>query len=433
MHLARLVETATWFVIGGAVAGGAVALLVRRLGGSWTCGLLALAAVPGLTLLSWRAQICADAYAVAAVGVGAWRHLVDLRAGGDLAQRARDRVGPMTPIRRWYGWRKLRNGEWVTSEGVAIGFTRRGELVRVPVAGSRAVMTLAPRRDRVRQDDLQVLAGARRDRARIRRHLHRSRRETTSSSSSCVPQRRAQAGGSVVWDPQGGTIYNPYDRGSNTEIADKLLAAEVFTEPHYQRLAQRYIGHVVRALRLAGEPVSLATVVEHMHNGRLSSLDPQDEPDGRAPAARVPRDVDAAAGARSRGRPRPARDPRRVRRRASTRPGDRLANESISASRSNAATSSSSGSRPIDDRWRRRCSAPRSSRISSRSAMSASSGEHRPGLVIIDEFSARRRAAGTSACSAAGVAPSSASCSAPRKWPISDRPRRTHSAEAAES
>ena len=74
------------------------------------------------------------------------------------------------------------------------------------------------------------------------------------------------------WDPQGKTIYNPYDRGSDTEIADKLLAAEVFTEPHYQRLAQRYIGHVVRALRLAGVPVSLATVVEHMHSGRLSSL-----------------------------------------------------------------------------------------------------------------------------------------------------------------
>ena len=46
----------------------------------------------------------------------------------------------------------------------------------------------------------------------------------------------------------------------------------MFTEPHYQRLAQRYIGHVVRALRLAGEPVSLATAVEHMHNGRLASL-----------------------------------------------------------------------------------------------------------------------------------------------------------------
>src|SRR5690348_13676002 len=128
VHLARLVETGTWLAIGGAVMGGAVALLVRWLGGSWTFGLLALAAVPGLTLLSWQAELCSDAYAVAVVGVGAWRHVVDLRAGGDLAQRARDRGSPLTPVRRWLGWRKLRNGAWVTSEGVAIGFTANGEL-----------------------------------------------------------------------------------------------------------------------------------------------------------------------------------------------------------------------------------------------------------------------------------------------------------------
>jgi hypothetical protein len=64
----------------------------------------------------------------------------------------------------------------------------------------------------------------------------------------------------------------PLRGGSNTEIADKLLADEVFTDPHYQRLAQRYLGHVIRTLRLADVPVSLATVVEHMHDGRLESM-----------------------------------------------------------------------------------------------------------------------------------------------------------------
>ena len=48
VHLAQLVETGTWLVIGGAVAGRGGALLVRWRGGSWTCGLPALAAVPGL-------------------------------------------------------------------------------------------------------------------------------------------------------------------------------------------------------------------------------------------------------------------------------------------------------------------------------------------------------------------------------------------------
>ena len=271
VHLARLVETGTWFVIGGVVGGVALAFLIRWRGWSWTSGLPLVVAVPGLTLLSWRAQLCSDACAAAAVGVGAWRHVVDLRAGGDLAQRARDCVSPMTPVRRWLGWRKLRNGGWVTSEGVAIGFTRMGQLVRIPVASLRAVMTLLLGATGSGKTILQVLLA----RAAIKRGMGVIYIDPKGddvvleqlSEAAAREGRRLRR-----WDPQGKTIYNPYDRGSDTEIADKLLAAEVFTEPHYQRLAQRYIGHVVRALRLAGEPVSLATVVEHMHNGRLASL-----------------------------------------------------------------------------------------------------------------------------------------------------------------
>ena len=156
-------------------------------------------------------------------------------------------------------------------EGVAIGFTRKGELVRIPVAGSRAVMSLLLGATGSGKTILQVLLAL----AAIKRGLgviyidpkgDDFVREQLRSGSGREGRRLAR------WDPQGKTIYNPYDRGSDTEIADKLLAAEVFTEPHYQRLAQRYIGHVVRALRLAGVPVSLATVVEHMNSGRLSSL-----------------------------------------------------------------------------------------------------------------------------------------------------------------
>ena len=271
VHLAHLVETGTWFAIGGVVGGAVLAMVIPLRGWSWTCELPLLVAVPEASLLSWRAELCAVAFAVAAVGIGAWRHLADLRAGGDLAQRARDRVGPMASIRRWYGWRKLRNGEWVTSQGVVIGFTRKGELVRVSVASWRAVMSLLLGATGSGKTILQVLLAL----AAIKRGLgviyidpkgdDFVREELHAAASRAARQFRE-------WDPEGNTIYNPYDRGSNTEIADKLLAAEVFTEPHYQRLAQRYIGHVIRALRLAGVPVSLATVVEHMHNGRLASL-----------------------------------------------------------------------------------------------------------------------------------------------------------------
>lgn len=255
VHAAHLVETGAWFVLGGVVVGVVLMLVIRRCGWSWTCGLPLVLANPFAWLLGWRAELGYSACALATVGGGACRHLVDLRAGGDLAQRARDRLGPMTPVRRWYGWRKLRTGQWVTSEGVAIGFSRRGELVRVPIAGWRAVMSLLLGATGSGKTVLQVLLAL----AAIRRGLgviysdpkedDFVREELRAAASRAGRQFRE-------WDPQGNTIYNPYDRGSNTEIADKLLAAEVFTEPHYQRLAQRYVGHVIRALRLAGIPPS---------------------------------------------------------------------------------------------------------------------------------------------------------------------------------
>jgi type IV secretory pathway TraG/TraD family ATPase VirD4 len=87
-------------------------------------------------------------------------------------------------------------------------------------------------------------------------------------------RRAAHAAGRrfVEWTPTGDSVYNPYARGSDTEIADKVLAGERFTEPHYLRQAQRYLGHVVRALRRAGVEVSLQGIVSHLDPARLELL-----------------------------------------------------------------------------------------------------------------------------------------------------------------
>jgi hypothetical protein len=76
----------------------------------------------------------------------------------------------------------------------------------------------------------------------------------------------------IEWTPQGPSVYNPYARGSETEIADKVLAGERFTEPHYLRQAQRYLGHAVRVLRRAGLEVSLRALVEQLDPMRLEVL-----------------------------------------------------------------------------------------------------------------------------------------------------------------
>lgn len=121
VHVTHMVEAGAWFAVVGIAIGLAVMLWIRLRGWSWTCSLPMLVVAPYASVLGLRAVVGYGACAVAAVGTGASRHLVVLRAGGDLAQQSRDRVGALTPIRRWYGWRKLRTGHWVTSQGVAIG------------------------------------------------------------------------------------------------------------------------------------------------------------------------------------------------------------------------------------------------------------------------------------------------------------------------
>jgi hypothetical protein len=76
----------------------------------------------------------------------------------------------------------------------------------------------------------------------------------------------------LEWRPDGDSVYNPFARGGASEIADKALAGERFTEPHYLRQAQRYLGHVVRALRATGTEVSLRAIVEHLDPERLEML-----------------------------------------------------------------------------------------------------------------------------------------------------------------
>src|SRR5207248_6358843 len=76
----------------------------------------------------------------------------------------------------------------------------------------------------------------------------------------------------VAWSPEGPSVYNPFARGGSSAIADKALAGERFTEPHYLRQAQRFLGHVVRALRAARLEVSLGRLVEALDPDGLERL-----------------------------------------------------------------------------------------------------------------------------------------------------------------
>jgi conjugal transfer pilus assembly protein TraD len=73
----------------------------------------------------------------------------------------------------------------------------------------------------------------------------------------------------LEWSPQGPCSYNPYGHGGDTEIADKALVGELFTEPHYLRQAQRYLGHAVRAMRQADVPINPVSLVAQLDPHQL--------------------------------------------------------------------------------------------------------------------------------------------------------------------
>jgi hypothetical protein len=51
-----------------------------------------------------------------------------------------------------------------------------------------------------------------------------------------------------VWSLEGGATWNPLAHGDPSLLKDKLVGLEVFSEPHYQRAAERFLQLVFTAL-----------------------------------------------------------------------------------------------------------------------------------------------------------------------------------------
>jgi conjugal transfer pilus assembly protein TraD len=77
-----------------------------------------------------------------------------------------------------------------------------------------------------------------------------------------------------LWTPDGPGHWNPLQYGNATELKDKLIATERFTEPHYQRAAERYVQTVLQVLQEAHprRAPTLQEVVQLMEPRRLPSM-----------------------------------------------------------------------------------------------------------------------------------------------------------------
>jgi hypothetical protein len=269
-----LLEASQHCVLGLAIGLCSARLMrARHLHWSWAALGLTAAALLGSSLRGATATLL-----VAALSAGAWGrrwHRRDIDAGADLGEMAARRPTPLgllkallrraalrrPPMAGWFrgeelilgcddGWRAVSVPLGADSGGthtLVVGATGSGKTVTQTWMAVRAIehgtgaIVVDPKGDRDMREELRRTAHA--------------------------------AGRSFIeWTPEGNSVYNPYARGSETEIADKALAGERFTEPHYLRQAQRYLGHVVRSLRQNGTQVSLREIVRHLDPERLELL-----------------------------------------------------------------------------------------------------------------------------------------------------------------
>jgi hypothetical protein len=277
----------------------------------WTWAVAALAAlVPARQDLGGATLTLAVASMFATVRGRRW-HREDVEAGADLAELAARRHHPLELVRAlaWTAASRVRErlGASCRAHGgeLALGIDESRRTVSIPFSGESGgthtlVVGATGSGKTVTQTSIATRA--------IERGMGAVVIDPKGDRDLREQVRRAAmlAGRPFLeWTPDGDTVYNPYARGGASEIADKALAGERFTEPHYLRQAQRYLGHVVRALRETGTEVSLRAIVEHLDSGRLELL-ARELPE---PAARVtfayldslsPRQQSELAGVRDR-------------------------------------------------------------------------------------------------------------------------------------
>ena len=284
----------------------AAAGIMRRRGAHWGwAGAVALGALVLRPLLGALAPVILIG-GLAATLRARRSHRQDLDAGGDLARLARARRAPSAAARSLArSTRSLAGAVSSPAQGeLMLGREADGSPVSIPfgdAAGRHTLVVGATGSGKTVTQTAIALAAIERGLAAIVLDPKGDRSMRAALRGAAAAHGREF----LEWTPSGPSLYNPYARGGETEIADRLLAGERFTEPHYLRQAQRYLGHVVRALRADGAEVTLAEIVVQLDPPALEEL-LRRLPDAEASASHgyldslTPRQLRDLAGVRDR-------------------------------------------------------------------------------------------------------------------------------------
>jgi len=276
-QLAHWLATLAFHLLFGLAAGALVARLMRAKGIHW--GWAAIAS-PAIYLLRAELHGLSSALLFTAL-ITTWHarrwHRSDLDAGADLAEAAARRRSPGESLAATVRALASRHGRftrsaWTRDGELILGVDERGRAVPIPFGGSRGgTHTLLVGATGSGKTVTQAAMTTRAIERGMGAIVLDPKGDAAMRAALAASARRAQRP-FIEWTPEGPSAYNPFARGSDTEIADKALAGERFTEPHYLRQAQRYLGHVVRALRAAGVEIGLHQIVRHLDPAELELL-----------------------------------------------------------------------------------------------------------------------------------------------------------------
>lgn len=248
-----------------------IALILELTGLAWSISLLGLPVAIAAFWLSPPYAVAGAGALVLAAYLGQHRQRLERQRGGVEAQRDRERLSlrSLTLGRRE---RRRWRAERVRDGRLALGETPAGEVATVPFGsrdGVRAFIPGAPGSGKT--VDLAVHArayvAAGQGVAAIDPKGDGDLRDELASAAAEHGRRF------VEWSPDGSATYNPLARGNPSEITDKALAGEDWSEPHYLRQAQRYINVELQAMHAAGVwPASLRSLVAYMDPERLDAL-----------------------------------------------------------------------------------------------------------------------------------------------------------------